>query len=290
MSRHMAQEATTTNATPTGGENLGAGVALVTARVMGFKTTEGTQYRSAWHAQQRLEREAYAALDRLHNAGFRPFIRKNLPLSRLAVREDGTSRITVHTYRHGKLMEIDDSRKGEFFWNPAFRHLCGCGNPECLGRNGYKDGNFAGSLCKINHPATPSMPLVPAKEGRDFDRKVSVLELVGASIVKNRRLSERVGGGSRGLNIDCPEYRRNMTGCYVCGGDNCWGKTKTTFCRDPYQFAHWPYTAVDEDGVEFAGWTEVGVDPAHPDYASTVAALEVVGSVLRDRPAMVGGV
>jgi hypothetical protein len=253
---------------------------------MGYRTTDGTTYRSPYHAAQRLNRELAAALDTLHSHGLKPFVRDGLPLAAAAVREDGTSRITVHTYRHGRLIDMDDSRKGQFNFSVGVRHLCACERDGCIGKNGYADGkasgDFTGSLCGKNHPDTPSMPTIPVKQGEDYHRKVKIVELTGVSMLKKRTLTERVGGGSRGLNIDCPEYRRNMTSCHACGKSNCWGKTKAEQCREPYRFAFFPVAGV--------GWVEVAVDPSHPQFNATAAALDLIGSVLRDRPSTVGGV
>ena len=276
------------NAQPAGGENeIGAGLALATARWLDLRTTDGNHYVSPYQASQALHRAAQN----------RPTVTAEVDVPTFLVREDGTSRITIYT--GGDDVTVSN-RKGDFKFNIRTRHLCACegtddnGDP-CLGRRGNDDGDYTGSLCKVNHPATPSMPLVPVREGTEFHRIVRAPLMTAQGIVYQLRsngglisLRERVGGGSRGLNADCPEYRKNrdfrtVGGCPSCGRGQCWGKVKKTGLEC------WPAFEFAMVNVAGAGWTEAAIDPSRSDYDDVLSILDSMGSKTSDRPIITGG-
>lgn len=260
-----------------------SGVVLATANALDLMTSKGNQYRSPYHAQRALDAAAAAA----------PSVPSFVPVARALVREDGTSRITVHTYRNGSLIEMDDSRKGEFNFSIGTRHLCACERDGCIGKNGHAPGvafgDFTGSLCGQNHAGTPFMPMIQVKQGVEFHRKVRAPLFTAAGLTRQIVLTERVGGGSRGLNAESPEYRQNrdfrtVGGCPSCGRGQCWGKVKKTGqeCRPAFEFAF-----VNVDG---SGWIEAAIDPSREDYGEALSLLESMGSRVRDRPMITGGI
>ena len=278
---------TTTNATPNGGENDGGfnGVVLATAEALGLRPQRGGHYVSPYHAQQALNRAAATA----------PATTSFIPVARALAREDGTARITIYT---GGDDVTRSNRKGEFNFSIGTRHLCACGTTDsngdpCIGKNGHAPGvafgDFTGSLCKVNHGSTPSMPMIEVRQGVDFHRKVRAPLMTGDGLTRSLVLTERVGGGSRGLNADSPEYRQNrdfrtVGGCPSCGRGQCWGKVKKTGleCRPAFVFAF-----VNVAGF---GWVEAAVDPSREDYGEVLSILDSMGSRVRDRPIITGAV
>ena len=194
------------NATPNGGENDGFnGVILATAAALDLTPQRGGQYVSPYHAQQALNKAAASV----------PATTSFIPVARALAREDGTARITIYT---GGDDVTKSNRKGEFNFSIGTRHLCACGTTDsngdpCIGKNGHAPGaafgDFTGSLCKVNHGNTPFMPMIEVRQGVDFHRKVRAPLMTGDGLTRSLVLTERVGGGSRGLNADSPEYRQN---------------------------------------------------------------------------------
>jgi hypothetical protein len=268
----------TTNDSQAGGDNMTTDHLLVIAESLGLTTQKGTDYVSPYHAGQRISKEAESRPSVSAKAG--------VELPTFAARLDGTSRITIYT--GGDDVTISN-RKGLFNFNIGSRHLCGCKGDGCIGKNGYSygqaAGDFTGSLCGDNHPMTPHMPTIEVREGADFHRTIRNLPLMTASgVVGGRILTERVGGGARGLNADCPEYRRNIDfrphGCPSCGKGQCWGKDKKTGteCRPSMKFAF--------VNVKGAGWVYCYLEPSRSDYSATLKVLDSMGSKVRDFPIM----
>ena len=268
------------NALPSGGETLDARHVLTVSRSLGLLTGEGTQYRSKYHAGQRLAREAAA----------RPTVAAavGLDLPTVAVLKDGTARITIYTYglspyNTGRVDNDDNARAGTFNFNVGMRHLCGCGRADCIARDGSGDGNYTGSLCGTNHPNSAFMPLTEVREGADYHRTLNLPRLTASGVVKGHKLTERVGGGFRAMNP--PQYRRNrdfrtVGGCPSCGRGQCWGTVKRTgqVCFDSMKFAF-----VNVAGV---GWVFVYIDPNAPDFSEVRSILDGMGSRVLDVPVM----
>lgn len=251
---------------------------LVIATSLGLTTQKGTNYVSPYHAALRIKKEAATRPSVPANAG--------IDLPTFAVREDGTSRITI--YSGGDDITVSP-RKGVFNFNIGERHLCACKQDGCVGKNGHAPGkafgDFSGSKCGHNYPSTPLMPTIPVREGIEFHRTIRNMPLMTAfGVVAGRILTERVGGGARGLNADCPEYRRNIDfrphGCPSCGKGQCWGKDKKTGteCRPSMKFAFVNVTG--------AGWVHCYLEPSRSDYSATLAVLDGMGSKVHDIPVM----
>ena len=279
-----ANGAVTMNARPQGGDNMNAGTILTIATRLGLTTQRGSNYVSPYHAAERITKEAQS----------RPSVsaRAGIDLPAFAAREDGTSRITIYT--GGDDVTISN-RKGLFNFNIGTRHLCACGTTDddgtpCIGKNGHAHGlaagDFTGSLCGINHPDTPTMPTIEVREGADFHRTIKGLPLMtAAGVVKGNTLTERVGGGARGLNTDAPEYRRNrdfrtVGGCPSCGRGQCWGKVKSTGVEC------WPSMQFAFVNVTGAGWVYCYLEPSRSDYSDTLSLLDSMGSKVHGIPVM----
>lgn len=272
--------AMTTNDSQAGGENMTTSHLLVIAESLGLTTQKGADYVSPYHAGQRISKEAQS----------RPSVsaRAGIDLPAFAVLQDGTSRITIYT--GGDDVTVSP-RKGLFNFNIGTRHLCACGTTDndgnpCIGKNGHSygaaAGDFTGSLCGDNHPATPTMPTIEVREGKDFHKTLKGLPLMtAAGVVKGYDLTQRVGGGARGLNADCPEYRRNKwftNGCPDCGKGQCWGKDKKT----GYEcFPSMKFALVNVTG---AGWVYCMLEPSRSDYSETLKVLDSMGSKVHDIP------
>ena len=266
------------NDSQAGGEDMTTSTLFVIADQLDLRTLKGTEYVSAYHLGQRISKEAESRPSVSAQAG--------IDLPTFAVRQDGTSRITIYT--GGDDITVSP-RKGLFNFNIGTRHLCGCKRDGCIGKNGYSygqaAGDFTGSLCGVNHPLTTTMPTIQVREGAEFHRTIRNMPLFTASgVVGGRILTERVGGGARGLNADAPEYRRNIDfrpkGCPSCAKGQCWGKDKKTGteCRSSMKFAFVNVTG--------AGWVYCYLEPSRSDYAETLAILDRMGSKVGDMPIM----
>jgi hypothetical protein len=286
------------NDSQAGGENMTTSEVLVIAENLGLTTQRGGNYVSLHHAGKRISKEAENRPSVSAAAG--------IDLPTFAARQDGTSRITIYT--GGDDVTISN-RKGLFNFNIGTRHLCACKRDGCIGKNGHSygraAGDFTGSLCGYNHPDTPNMPTIQVREGRDFHRTIRNMPLFTASgVVGGRVLTERVGGGARGLNADAPEYRRNVwmtKGCPSCDKAQCWGKDKKTGieCFPSMKFAFvncfWEILDYSEDkkGKSFSPrrfspptWVYCYLEPSRRDYAATLAILDSMGSKVGEMPIM----
>ena len=184
---------------------------------LGMRTEAGNEYTALGWAERVLQRyidtmPAVTVADKVTLQAFTPL-------------EDGTSRITIYTYgKDGQRIDLDeeDARKGQFPFNEAMRHLCGCEREGCIARNGYAGGpqnalswqDFRGSLCGKSHPATLDMPTTPVMEGRLYHQKLRNVPkfTLGANnkpmLIKGQVLGMRIGGGR--LKHREPRFGRNF--------------------------------------------------------------------------------
>ena len=191
------------NDTSEGGETTKAQT-LQLVNWLGMRNREGNEYTALGWAERVLQRYIRTMPAVTVTAG--------LTLQAFTPLEDGTSRITIYTYgKDGKRIDLDeeDARKGEFPFNEAMRHLCGCGTEGCIARNGYAGGpenalswqDFRGSLCGKSHPATLEMPMTPVMEGRLYHMKLRNVPkfTLGADnkpmLIKGQVMQSRYGTG-----------------------------------------------------------------------------------------------
>lgn len=184
---------------------------------LGMRTQDGNEYTALGWADRVLNRyvQTMPAVT----------VADNVTLQTFTPVEDGTSRISIYTYgKNGQRIDLDpeDARKGEFPFNEAVRHLCGCRTEGCIARNGYAGGpenavswqDFRGSICGSQHPDTLDMPTTPVMEGRLFHQKLRGVPkfTLGPNdepmLIKGQILGMRIGGGR--LKHREPRFGRNF--------------------------------------------------------------------------------